>query len=83
MIHIQELKDLRKALKLIGFNVKTKTYSHGQHAHFTNSVGNKLPTLFFTQEELAEWQPLLDYLDGHKNDLISIKHNEQIYGLIR
>ena len=80
---MQSITDLRKALKLIRFNVKTKTYSHGRHAHFTNSVGDKLPTLFFTQEELAEWQPLLDYLDDHKDDLISIKHNEQIYGLTR
>ena len=55
------LNDVRRDLKKLGFKVSIKSFSHGPHAIFMNSSGEKMPSIF-TAESQEEWQPLIDYL---------------------
>lgn len=77
------LTQLRKELKARGFNVRTKSYSHGPHAeYFRLSDKKTLPSVFYGREHLEEWQELLSFLGEIQHDLIELKKAEGIYGLI-
>lgn len=79
---LNTISDIRKAIKPLGFNIKTKQYSYGIHAAwFRLEDKRELPTIF-TEATLAEWQPLLDWRKEHKEELTAIKNSGLIYGLI-
>ena len=56
-----ELTDLRKALKPLGFKVKTKSMSHGRHATITNLAGDReLTGNVFHGDQVEYWKPAID-----------------------
>ena len=55
------VKELRKKLKPLGFNVKTKSLSFGQAGIVVRiSDGAELPSMFMNQEHLQQWKPAID-----------------------
>lgn len=82
---VQELytiKDLRKELITIGFNVRVKTYSHGPHVSYIRlSDKKKLPTIL-TTETLKEWMPLIIWKKRNITRLKRLKERIKYYGLI-
>jgi hypothetical protein len=78
---MNSLNELRKELKAIGYNVRTKTYSWGQSVrYFQISDGRELPTIF-TKESLEHWQPLLKFLRDNTARLKELNKRTKIYGL--
>lgn len=57
---MKTLNDIRKALKPLGYNVKTKTYSFGRHMSFINNLCKDMDGLLWnyarklTDEELGK-----------------------------
>jgi len=70
-----ELKDFRKQLKAIGFNVKSKTYTFGTYLIFCNMAGEEIPSVF-TVKELKKWIPLTKYLKKLEKEKTQIKNSK-------
>lgn len=80
---MNNISELRKALRKIGFNVKTKKMSYGTHATYFNLENkNELPTMF-TKESIIFWKPLLDFIKNNDNELKQLKSVTGIYGLTK
>ena len=76
------LKELRAALKPLGYGVRTKRLAWGPHATFVRlSDGHGLTYDVFTPETLAIWSPLFGWLREHSADMKAIHKNERVFGL--
>jgi len=70
---MRTVNDIRKALKPLGYNVRTKTFSFGRSMHFiNNSTKERYPSIF-TTAELEEWKPLIDWLNDNVEEINAIK----------
>lgn len=80
---MKTIPELRKHLKAIGYNIKTKSLSFGTHAsYFKIRTGKEYPSIF-THETLKEWQVLRSFLDDNLNELKELKKSTGIIGLIK
>jgi hypothetical protein len=79
---MKTINELRKQLKVIGFTVKTKSYSHGTHATYESLDGNKLTYNVFTQDTFPIWKKLFDWKEQHKKELKLLRENTGIIGLL-
>ena len=72
------INEIRKAIKPLGFNVKTKSLSWGQHAtYFRIKDKKELPTIF-TSETIKEWQQLIDWRKENNESLKAINCKDLI-----
>lgn len=79
---MKTLAELRKALKLLGFTVKTKRLSWGPHATYVHlASGQELTFNVFTPDLLARWKPLFDWRDAHAKELDELKTTTGTVGL--
>lgn len=63
----------------MGFNIKTKTYTHGKHAHFVHMETNwTLSGNVLCNENIDVWRPLFVWRTEHHNEL----RNINCYGLV-
>ena len=77
---MKTLRELRAAIKPLGFNVKTKQMSWGPHAVFTALDGTEmLGTVHVGKPDL--WTPLLDYLRDHAEDIQELWLETGMYGI--
>lgn len=83
MADIQNLKDLRAAIRPLGYGIKTKRLSWGPHATFflLADESHALTYDVFTPELLRLWTPLFDFLREHSEAIGRIRKIEGIYGL--
>ena len=81
---MRTITDLRKALKAIGFGVRTKTNSFGKSATYYHvETGRELKSNVFTAETLLFWKPLFDFRKDNADGLNIVRASEDdiIYGL--
>lgn len=77
------IHDIRKALKPLGFNIKTKTFTHGTHAEFIHmETGQVLSGNVFSKESVAVWRPLFVWRTEKQNELRNIQSHRNCYGLV-
>jgi len=77
MTKITTILQLRKLIKPLGYNVKTKTFSFGKFGTFFKK-GDECPAIFSGKENLAEGEPLFGFLKG-----CTLELDEKVYGLSR
>lgn len=76
------INDIRKAIKPIGFKVKTQSLSWGRHATYIHiDSGQELSFNVFTPDTLARWKPLIDWIKTNNNALEQIRESSDIRGL--
>lgn len=75
MADIQNLKDLRAAIRPLGYGIKTKRLSWGPHATFflLADESHALTYDVFTPELLRLWTPLFDFLREHSEAIGRIR----------
>lgn len=81
---MENLSDVRRELKAIGFKVKTETFSWGRSATYTDLLKNNRPTVYYGDigvNSLAYWKPLNDFILANKSDLETIGWKEEIKSL--
>jgi len=69
---MKTIQDIRKAVKPLGFKLKTRSLSWGLHATWADGEGNTCPSIF-SPETLAKWQPLLDFRRENGDALRALK----------
>jgi len=80
---MKTINDIRKAIKPIGFNIKTKSLSWGKHAtYFHIESKQELSFNVFTPELLEKWKPLFDWRKAHNNELKTVREFTNTIGLI-
>lgn len=77
---MQTLIELRKVLKPIGFNVKSK---NGYATYIHINTKQELNFNVFTPELLSTWQPLFTWLREHREILQELRNNTGLIGLIK
>jgi hypothetical protein len=79
-----DLNEYRKALKKIGFNVKTKTLSFGVHATYKHIETNHDWTFdVFDTETLNKFNPLFNFIKENEKAILELKQKTNIIGLLR
>ena len=79
---MKDIKELRAALKPLGYKVKTEMFSWGRHATYIHIESrDELTYNVFPKDRLARWQPLFDWQNEHAKELAELKTNTFIYGL--
>ena len=79
---MKTIAELRKAIKPLGFKVKTKQLSWGPHATYVHiASGQELTFNVFTPELLERWKPLFDWRDAHGDALNDLYTNTGVVGL--
>lgn len=83
MADIKTLKDLRAALKPLGYGIRTKRLSWGPQATFflLADESHALTYDVFTPELLRLWTALFTFLREHAEELKAIHKAEGVYGL--
>jgi hypothetical protein len=80
---MEKLNEVRKAIKPLGFGVKTKSTSFGKAATYYHiESGKELSFNVFTPETLATWKPLLDWRKANAQGLKVVRENENCVGLV-
>lgn len=80
---MKTIQDLRKALKPLGFTIKCKSLSWGYQATYVRkSDGMELCSNVFTPETLAEWRPLLSFVQEKREELTALRNETGIIGLV-
>ena len=76
------LKELRKAIKPMGYKIKTKMVSWGRHLTYVHiENGKELTGNVFNSETIKPWQPLFDYLATIPcNTLLEDTESRRVYG---
>ena len=77
---MKTLNDIRKALKTLGFKVRTVTFSWGRQAIYCDADGVEMPSIF-TNNSLAKWKPLIDWGRENQEMLTLLGKNEGIHCL--
>jgi len=81
---LRTLSDLRRALKAIGFALKTKAYSDFTGSTYVRLADKKVfPSVFFGEADIAQWQPLISFLKENKDAIKAIGKAEGITGLVK
>lgn len=79
---MESLADIRKAIKPLGFSVKTKSTSFGKHATYIHKEsGQELTFNVFSPELLERWRPLIEWGKAHSKEIDAIRKEESIVGL--
>jgi hypothetical protein len=79
---IQSLSDLRKSIKPLGFKIKTKKMSWGQHANYVHIESNQELNFNVCDKPTADrWAPCIQFLRDHRDEVIALKETERLYGL--
>ena len=74
-----KLNELRKALKPLGFKLKTQTLSFGRVATFIHAeTSQELSFNVFSPQLLERWNPLFKLLEGKTSELEAIKEEEDL-----
>lgn len=77
------LNDLRKAIKPLGYKVKTKTLSWGPHATYVHAAtGDECTANVFTADTLAKWLPLFDWIKANIEPLRLLREKTGTVGLL-
>jgi hypothetical protein len=77
------IAELRKALKPLGYGIKTKSLSWGPHAtYFRIHDKVELTGNVFTPETLAEWLPLFDWIRKNVETLRDLRQKTGTVGLL-
>lgn len=80
---MQTIAEVRKALKPIGYGLKTKRTSWGICATFTHlATAQELNSNVFTAETLATWKHLFDWRKANRESLQQVRENEGCTGLV-
>lgn len=81
-VPLNTLRDLKRALKSIGFGVKLKAYSEFTAATYVRlSDRMVLPELFFDEDQRLGWRPLIDFLTANKAPVQAIGKAAGVTGL--
>lgn len=79
---MKSLSDLRKALKPLGFRVKTAGLSWGRHATYGHTAsGDWLTYNVFSQEQAERWAPLFNFIREHRDAIKAVAEAEDLKGL--
>lgn len=79
---MNNISELRRELKTIGYNIKTKSNSMGTFATYIRiESGEKLTGNVFTLETLKNWKPLFDWIRQHNDEISKLRNETGIYGL--
>ena len=82
-INMETLNDLRKALRPLGYKVKTKTLSWGPHATYVHiASGEECTANVFTVETLAKWTPLFAWIKANVETLRALREKTGTVGLL-
>ena len=77
------LKDVRKAIKPMGFKVKTKSLSWGKHATYVHiETGEELTFNCASPDTWIKWKPLSDWRKANNEALKVVRVNEDCRGLV-
>ena len=80
---METLNDLRKAIKPLGYKVKTKALSWGPHATYVHAAtGEECTANVFTSDTLAKWLPLFDWIKANADNLRSLREKTGTVGLM-
>lgn len=79
---LETLADLRKEIKKLGYNVKTKTLSFGRHATYVSPSGRELTFNVATSKGWEQWKPLLDFVKDNREEIKHIGKSEGVRGLL-
>lgn len=81
---MKTLSDLRKAIKPLGYKIKTQSLSFGRYATLVHVETNDALTYnVFNAETLARWQPAFDFFKANAEAIDSIAESEEIKGFKR
>lgn len=79
---LNNIHDLRREIRKIGYSVKTQRLSHGQHATYGHIQSvSELTGNVFTEETIAKWQALFEWLRKHSSEIAALQKKTEIYGL--
>lgn len=78
---MKTLNDLRKALKPLGYKIKTQSLSFGRYATLIHiETGDELTYNVFTPETLERWQPAFDFFKANAEAVKTVIESEEIKG---
>ena len=77
-----ELKELRKAIKPLGYKIKTQSLSWGRHATYVHAESGEELTfnVVTSREQMQRWQPLFGYLETIPSGTLLVNNEEKVYG---
>jgi len=76
------LKDVRAALKPLGYKVKTKRFSEWTSAIYHHiESGFDMNGNVFSQEAFEKWEKLVEWKKANAEDLAIVAKNERLVGL--
>jgi hypothetical protein len=82
---MQSIQDIRKALKPLGYTVKTKSLSFGCSATYVHKAsGEALPEIHSASahvEFVARWGALMEWRKAHVDALRALRVSIGVYGL--
>jgi len=77
------INDIRKAIKPIGFTVRTERFSFGKSATYVHlETGHKLTFNIVTSDIYAQWLPLIQFCKNNEETLRAIQKSEHVTGLV-
>ena len=80
---METIQDVRKALKPLGFNIKTVSTSWGKAATYIHTESAaRLDFNVFTPEQRETWKPLFDWQSANGDALKRVRKNENCTGLL-
>ena len=83
LTNMETINDLRKAIKPLGFKVKTQRLSWGPHATYLHAEsGQECTANVFTPETLAKWLPLFDWIKVNADSLRILREKTGTVGLL-
>jgi len=81
---LETINDVRKAIKPLGYKLKTNQISWGRAVTYIHIATNtELNFNVFTADSLATWKPLLDWLKDNREQLRVVRDNEGCIGLVK
>ena len=69
---METINEVRKAIKPLGFNIKIKSLSWGQHATYFRIIDKKEMPSIFTSDTLPEWKPIIEWRKENRELLKAI-----------
>lgn len=80
---MKTIADVRKALKPLGYTVKTQSFSFGRSATYKHiASGSELTGNVFTVETRDKWIALFDWRKANRETLLAIRESEDCSGLV-
>ena len=80
---MKTINDVRKALRPLGFTVKTLSSSLGRHARYVHiSTKRELTGTVFSADSLAFWKPLIEWKTANRETLCKVREQEGLIGLL-